>query len=101
MTDSVMTADTLTTALTTSDMLIINDLHAFDFTFDQHLRIESMDGRELKRWTFSPEQLSAATFDETLQSWLLVNEDGEHRLVCLSAITGDNNNDEDEADDDA
>ena len=91
----------LSTALNDSDMLIINGLHAFDFTFDQQLLIESMDGRELKRWKFSPEQLNAATFDDSLQSWLLTNEDGEHRLVCLSAIKGDNNNDEDEADDDA
>ncbi|AUZ46083.1 MULTISPECIES: DUF5629 family protein [Pseudomonas] len=94
-----MTADTLTTALATSDMLIINGLHAFDFTLDRQLLIESMDGRELKRWTFSPEQLEAATFDDSLQSWVLCNDDGEHRLVCLSAIQGDNNNDEDEADD--
>ena len=91
----------LSTALHDSNMLIINGLHAFDFTVDQHLLIESMDGRELKRWKFSPEQLNAATFDDSLQSWLLTNEDGEHRLVCLSAIKGDNNNDEDEADDDA
>ncbi|CRM73939.1 hypothetical protein [Pseudomonas sp. 31 R 17] len=94
-----MTADTLTTALANSDMLIINGLHAFDFTLDRQLLIESMDGRELKRWTFSPEQLEAATFDDSLQSWVLCNDDGEHRLVCLSAIQGDNNNDEDEADD--
>ncbi|WP_073522178.1 DUF5629 family protein [Pseudomonas fluorescens] len=94
-----MTADTLTCVLATSDMLIINGLHAFDFKLDQQLQIQIMDGRELKRWTFSPEQLEAATFDESLQSWLLINDDGEHRLVCLSAIQGDNNNDEDEADD--
>ncbi|WP_089041827.1 DUF5629 family protein [Pseudomonas fluorescens] len=94
-----MTADTLTCVLATSDMLIINGLHAFDFKLDQQLQIQSMDGRELKRWTFSPEQLEAAIFDESLQSWLLINDDGEHRLVCLSAIQGDNNNDEDEADD--
>ncbi len=96
---TAMTADTLTCVLATSDMLIINGLHAFDFKLDQQLQIQSMDGRELKRWTFSPEQLQAATFDESLQSWLLINDDGEHRLVCLSAIQGDNNNDEDEADD--
>ncbi|MFO2464390.1 DUF5629 family protein [Pseudomonas sp. 15FMM2] len=96
-----MTANNLTTTLRNSDMLIIDGLHAFDFTLDKNLMIESMDGRDLKRWTFSPEQLDAATFDESLQSWLIGNEDGEHRLVCLSAIKGDNNNDEDQADDDA
>ncbi|MGY2374134.1 DUF5629 family protein [Pseudomonas sp. SDO524_S393] len=95
------TQPNLSTALNDSDMLIIDGLHAFDFKFDKHLQIESMDGRELKRWTFSPEQLNAATFDDSLQSWLLSNDDGEHRLVCLSAFKGDNNNEEDDADDDA
>ena len=96
-----MNAADLTTALNDSDMLIIDGLHAFDFTFEETFHIESMDGRELKRWTFSPEQLKAATFDESLQSWRLSNDDGEHHLACLQAVKGDNNNDEDEADDDA
>lgn len=59
-----------------------------------------MDGRAEKRWRFSLEQVQAATFDDTLQSWTLTGESGEHRLICMSAFTG-NNNDEDQADDDA
>jgi hypothetical protein len=59
-----------------------------------------MDGRAEKRWSFSLEQVQAATFDDTLHSWTLTGDSGEHRLICMSAFTG-NNNDEDEADDDA
>ncbi len=96
-----MTADTLTSFLATSDMLEIDGLHAFEFSLDeQKLLIIAMDGRAEKRWSFSLEQVQAATFDDTLQSWTLTGDSGEHRLICLSAFTG-NNNDEDEADDDA
>ncbi|AZE73359.1 hypothetical protein C4K00_3132 [Pseudomonas synxantha] len=96
-----MTADTLTTVLTTSDMLEIDGLHAFDFELkDEKLLITAMDGRAEKRWAFSSAQVQAATFDDTLQSWTLTGDSGEHRLICMSAFTG-NNNDEDEADVDA
>ncbi|MFC6340013.1 hypothetical protein GIR22_07580 [Pseudomonas sp. CCM 7891] len=92
---------TLPTVLETSDMLEIDGLHAFDFTFDdQQLLITCMDGRAEKRWTFSLAQVQAATFDEALQSWTLNGDSGEHRLVCMSAFTG-NNNEEDEQHDDA
>lgn len=94
-----MTADTLTTVLATSDMLEIDGLHAFDFSLDaQKLLITAMDGRAEKRWSFSLEQVQAATFDDALQSWTLVGDSGEHRLICLSAFTG-NNDDEDATDD--
>lgn len=92
---------TLLTTLSTSDMLEIDGLHAFDFALDdQQLLIKSMDGRVEKRWSFTLAQVTAATFDETLQSWTLTGDSGEHRLTCFQAFTG-NNNDEDEADDDA
>ncbi len=93
--------DDLPAVLETSDMLEIDGLHAFDFALDdEKLLITAMDGRAEKRWRFSLEQVQAATFDDTLQSWTLTGESGEHRLICMSAFTG-NNNDEDEADDDA
>jgi len=93
--------DNLPAVLKTSDMLEIDGLHAFDFALDdEKLLITAMDGRAEKRWRFSLEQVQAATFDDTLQSWTLTGESGEHRLICMSAFTG-NNNDEDEADDDA
>ncbi|MBZ6456212.1 MULTISPECIES: DUF5629 family protein [Pseudomonas] len=93
--------ENLPAVLETSDMLEIDGLHAFDFELDnEKLLITAMDGRAEKRWRFSLEQVQAATFDDTLQSWTLTGESGEHRLICMSAFTG-NNNDEDQADDDA
>ena len=93
--------DNLPAVLEASDMLEIDGLHAFDFVLDKEkLLIIAMDGRAEKRWSFSLEQVQAATFDDTLHSWTLTGESGEHRLICMSAFTG-NNNDEDEADDDA
>lgn len=94
--------NTLMTVLAGSDMLEIDGLHAFDFTLDAaQLLIIAMDGRAEKRWCFSLDQVQAATFDETLQSWIITDDSGdEHRLVCMSAITG-NNNDEDETDEHA
>ena len=98
-----MTAETatLTTVLATSNMLEIDGLHAFDFELnDEKLLITAMDGRAEKRWAFNLAQVQAARFDDTLQSWTLTGDSGEHRLICMSAFTG-NNNDEDQADDDA
>ncbi|PRA25785.1 DUF5629 family protein [Pseudomonas poae] len=96
-----MTPPSLLSELQTSDMLEIDGLHAFDFSLDDaQLLIIAMDGRAEKRWTFSLQQLEAATFDDTLHSWTLTGDSGEHRLICMQAFTG-NNNDEDEADDDA
>jgi len=93
--------ENLLAVLETSDMLEIDGLHAFDFELDnEKLLITAMDGRAEKRWRFSLEQVNAATFDDTLQSWTLTGDSCEHRLICMSAFTG-NNNDEDEADDDA
>ncbi|MDY0836030.1 MULTISPECIES: DUF5629 family protein [unclassified Pseudomonas] len=98
-----MTADTATllNAFEDCQMVEIDGLHTFDFSLDdQKLLIICMDGRDKKHWRFSLEQVKAATFDQTLQSWTLTGDSGEHRLVCMSGVTG-NNNDEDEADDDA
>ncbi|MEN5090647.1 DUF5629 family protein [Pseudomonas protegens] len=80
--------DTLLTALEACDMLEIDGLHAFDFALDeQRLLIECMDGRAAKRWSFTLAQVQAATFDQALQSWTLVGDSGEHRLVCMSAFS--------------
>ena len=95
-----MTAASLLTELANTDMLEVDGLHAFDFTLDdQALVITCIDGRAQKRWSFSVAQVQAATFDETLQSWTLTGDSGEHRLVCVSAFTGNNNDEEDEHDD--
>lgn len=83
--------------LETSGMLLINDLHAFDFVLDAgELRIECMDGRELKRWRFSAEQLAAASFDDAQQSWGISNDTGSYQLVCLSGFSATDEDDEQE-----
>ncbi|WDM58033.1 DUF5629 family protein [Pseudomonas sp. NEEL19] len=88
-------------ALQSCDMLLIDGLHAFDFTADTTgLRVECMDGRQLRRWSFTPEQVAAATAmgDE----WQLDDANGAHRLVCMSAFRApDEDQDEPHLDDPA
>ena len=92
--------DTLLNALENCDMLEIDGLHAFDSSLDDenNLHIECMDGRALKRWEFTKVQIDAATFDPTLQSWLITGDSGEHRLVCMAAIGGHDDEEEEHVD---
>ena len=92
--------DTLLNTLLHCGMVEIDGLHAFEFALDEedNLHIECMDGRNSLHWQFTPEQVQAATFDSTLQSWLIKDDDGEHRLVCLGDVIGGDN---EEADEDA
>lgn len=77
---------TLAHALESCDMLVIDGLHAFDFTYDESgLHIELMDGRQLKKWAFSAEQIGSARAEG--QDWLIANDTGEYRLVCLDAFS--------------
>ena len=96
-----MTAQTLLNVLEHCDMVEIDGLHAFEFALDEddNLHIECMDGRAAKHWEFTPAQVAAATFDNDLQSWLIVGDSGEHRLVCFDAFGG--SDDEDESDEHA
>ena len=91
----------LSHALQSCDMLLIDGLHAFEFTADTTgLRVECMDGRQLRRWSFTPEQVAAATAmgDE----WQLDDANGAHRLVCMSAFRApDEDQDEPHLDDPA
>lgn len=86
----------LKSALTSHSMLEIDGLHAFEFTLDEMLQIESMDGRERKVWRFSLAQIDAARFDGELQSWVINDGNADHRILVLSAFTA---SDEDEEDD--
>ena len=93
--------DTLLATLEHCDMVEIDGLHAFEFSLDEdeNLHIECIDGRESKHWEFTPAEVEAATFDPTLQSWLITGDSGEHRLVCMTAYRGDD--DDEEANEDA
>lgn len=96
------TDQTLLAALQTSNMLEIDGLHAWEFSLgDEHLEIEAIDGRERKVWRFSLAQVQAATFDPQLQSWTLSDGNTDHRIVCLSAFTPSDDEDEDVDVDDA
>lgn len=87
---------TLSQALQTCDMLLIDGLHAFDFVHDENgLRVECMDGRELKRWSFSAEQIANALVEG--EDWRVIGESGEHRLVCMSAFSVSSEEDDDES----
>ncbi|MGE8410606.1 MAG: DUF5629 family protein [Pseudomonas sp.] len=86
---------TLSQDLHACDMLLIDGLHAFDFVYDDSgLRIECMDGRALKRWSFTPEQIAAARAEG--QDWLVSVDNGEHRLVCMSALRASEDDEEDD-----
>lgn len=75
-------------------------LHAWDFSLDDvQLLIKCMDGRAEKRWHFTAPQIDAAVFDQGLQSWTLTGDSGEHRLVCLSALSANNDDDDTEVTD--
>lgn len=85
----------LQTALTAHSMIEIDGLHAFEFTLDEMLQIESMDGRERKVWRFSLAQIDAAEFDTALQSWVINDGNADHRLLVLQGIAA-SDEDEDE-----
>ncbi|OLU31016.1 DUF5629 family protein [Pseudomonas sp. PA27(2017)] len=92
--------------LETADMLVIDDLHAFDFQLDDALldqaeaaaeadqsfaseavvlSIEVQDGRDRKRWQFSYNAVMEAEYEAGDDSWLI---DG-HRLTCLAAFSAE------------
>lgn len=93
--------DTLLEALEKCDMLIIDGLYAFDFFLDDQdqLHVECMNGRTLEHWRFTLAQMQAATFDRTCNHWVISSDSGDHHLVCLDAVSG--HDDEDDEDDNA
>jgi hypothetical protein len=86
----------LQTALTAQSMIEIDGLHAFEFTLDEMLQIESMDGRERKVWRFSLAQIDAAEFDAALQSWVISDGNADHRIVVLQGIAASDEDDDEE-----
>jgi hypothetical protein len=85
----------LQTALTAHSMLEIDGLHAFEFSLDEMLQIESMDGRERKVWRFSLAQIDTAEYDSQLQSWVINDGNADHRIMVLNGISA-SDEDEDE-----
>jgi hypothetical protein len=91
------TPDNLLAALQTADMLEIDGLYASEFLLDGELEIECMDGRERKVWRFTLAQIDAATFDNSLQSWVVNDGNADHRIVAMSAFIGSDDDEEDDA----
>lgn len=108
-----MTHESLLDALQATDMLEIDDLHAWHFGLDLPLvkalaagepgnpdalllRVECMDGRTRREWRFTQAAVQGARFDAESGTWTLAGADGEHRLRCLDAFGGDAGEDEDE-----
>ncbi|MES2819593.1 MAG: DUF5629 family protein [Pseudomonadota bacterium] len=112
-----MNHPTLLQALACADMLEVDGLHAWQFSLDKDLlaqvgngsagpdaqaqavlSIECIDGRAPRRWQFSLATVTAARFDAASDSWQLTSEGTAHRISCFAAISGDNANADDEAD---
>lgn len=90
----------LITELQATNLLLIDGLHAFDFVLtDAGLTLEVMDGRDLKRWTFSHAQLAAAQRNEAGDGWQLAGPDTTHQLLCLDAFSASDDEDEDSTED--
>lgn len=84
---------TLSQALHTCDMLLVDGLHAFEFTRrDDGLQVECMDGNKLKRWFFTAAQVNESRADGA--DWLINADQSEHRLVCMSAFSAPDEDDE-------
>jgi hypothetical protein len=104
-------------ALQSADMLLVNDLHAWQFSLETKalviaqaaliagavctaeqplLKVECMDGRTKRVWGFNVAQIVAAQFDEPLQSWLVQDANGLQRISCLDAISTSNDDEEPE-----
>lgn len=93
---------TLLDALRSADMLLIDGLHAWHFELSEQagaeqaqLIVECMDGRTRRVWRFNAAAIAAASAGEAPDSWCVEGEAGAHELICLGAISADNE-DEDE-----
>lgn len=90
-----MTTSTFLQTLQATTLLEVDGLYASDFSLENGLQIECMDGRARKVWTFSAEQVQAAAFDESLQSWVINDGESDHRVVCLDAFSPSDDEDVD------
>ncbi len=100
---------TLLAALQAADMLFINDLHAWQFSLEPAalalaqaaaglelplLKVECMDGRTRRVWSFNVAAVLAAQLEPSSQCWVLHDSNGKQRISCLDAISATNDDDE-------
>lgn len=88
---------TLLSVLQTADMLEINGLYAWQFELHSDpahsgpaLRIECMDGRELRKWQFTLEQIAAAQHNVASDTWAINDGKASHEVKALAGINADN-----------
>jgi hypothetical protein len=91
--------------LRSADMLLIDGLHAWQFELEEQaqgeqlqLSIECMDGRTRRVWKFNAAAVADATAGAEPGSWRIAGTEGEHELVCLGAISADNDDQDDDPD---
>lgn len=79
-----------------ADMLLIDGLHAWQFELDEQgqLSVECMDGRTRRLWRFSAAAVAAARPGAAPDAWHIEDVEGAHELICLGAISADNDDDE-------
>ncbi|CAD5107276.1 DUF5629 family protein [Zestomonas carbonaria] len=84
-------ADTLLTALTSTDMLEIDGLYAWHFELhgdhpEHLLSIEVMDGSTRREWRFTRATVETARYEAASDTWILTVGDASHRIKCLDAL---------------
>lgn len=89
------TPTTLLAELQTADLLLIDDLHAWQFELNPQavdeqpmLRVECIDGRARRVWHFTAAAVAGAR--PGAAAWTIDDAAGEHQLVCLGAVVADN-----------
>lgn len=88
-------SESLLDHLRSTDGLLFDSFFAdFRLGDDASLHVEVMDGRDLKRWDFTPAHLAAAHLDPVSKTWQLANEQSSHQLVCLSGLHAQNDDDD-------
>lgn len=95
--ESEMTETTsLLHELEQADMLLIDGLHAWQFELDEQgqLSVECMDGRTRRLWRFSAATVAAARPGAAPDAWHIEDAEGAHELICLGAISADNDDDD-------
>ena len=105
------TPNSLLEALQSADMLLVNDLHAWQFSLEPAalalvhaaaglelplLKVECMDGRTRRVWTFSVAAVLAAQLNSQSHCWTVHDSNGEQRISCLDAISASNDDDGEE-----
>jgi hypothetical protein len=83
-------------ALEVTDMVMIDDLYAFDLELDEEggLIISCMDGSRERHWAFTPDQVAGATPLTTPDEWKIQTADSEHRLRLLEAFSAEEDEDQ-------